>query len=166
MRQYPWKGAFWCCAWSPDGKWVAGATQEKAVHIWEAERAEHLHMPGYPAKVKAMGWTQDGQWLITAAGADLLLWDCSGAGPCGRQPKLQAVHAVGIEFSVIQKTGHLFATGDEEGRLILWDAGLEGDAGLMAVYPGQPSQGLSAAAWSPDGIRLAVGQTDGGLLLF
>lgn len=164
LKTYDWKGAFWYCAWSPDGKWVAGATQEKAVHIWEAETGEHLHMPGYPGKVKFIGWSRDGQWLVTAAAMDLLLWDCSGDGPCGRQPKQLMAHGDTIASCALQHQGSLFASGDESGRLILWDARQPGEDGLIAAFPGESE--IGATAWSPDDKVLAAGSADGSLYLF
>jgi WD40 repeat protein len=164
IKKYEWKGAFWCCSYSPEGRWVAGATQEKAVHIWEAKSAEHLHMPGYPAKVKCMQWTPDSHWLITAAGMDLLLWDCSGQGPCGREPKFLAAHAATIEVCAAQKKGNFFASADEKGRLILWNADLPEEAALAAAYAGEAA--WSAVAWSPDDTCLAAGGADGSFYLF
>jgi WD40 repeat protein len=164
LKKYDWKGAFWCCAWSPDGKWVAGATQEKAVHIWDAETSEHLHMPGYPGKVKFMGWTRDAKWLVTAAGLDLLLWDCSGKGPCGRAPRLLAAHGSSITVCSVQQEGNLFASGDEGGRMILWDVSQEGEAALIAAFSGETE--FSAGSWSQDDQVLALGTADGGLYLF
>lgn len=164
LKTYEWKGAFWCAAWSQDGKWIAGATQEKAVHLWEAETAEHLHMPGYPIKVKLMDFTVDSQWLVTTAGNDVSLWDCSGQGPCGTRPKLLREHEELIQVCALQHETNLCATADEAGLLLVWDANCAEEKMLISEF--KHSAAFSVAAWSNDDRTLALGSADGLLYIF
>ncbi|MDZ4787499.1 MAG: hypothetical protein SH807_00980 [Blastochloris sp.] len=164
LKTYDWKSGFWCSAWSRDGKWVAGGSQEKAVHIWEAETAEHYHMPGYPVKVQWMGFTPDSHWLVTTAGMDISMWDCSGAGPCGRNPKTILEHDAIIEVCALQQHGSLCATADEGGHFLLWDTAQKEKSALIAGF--KQKAGFSAGAWSLGDTVLALGSTDGSVYLF
>lgn len=162
VRSYAWPAALWSCAWSPDGRWVAGGSQEQAVHIWDARSGAHMHMPGYAGKVRLLGWSADSRWLGTAGGADVILWDCSGAGPEGREGKLCAAHGATVVVLAFAPQAAHVATGCAGGRLILWNAEGEDEVVAAAVF----EEPLTALAWSADGMRLAVGTGRGAVAVF
>ncbi|MDR1191518.1 MAG: hypothetical protein LBK60_07640 [Verrucomicrobiales bacterium] len=162
LRTYDWKGALWQGRWSPDGRWVAGGGQEHAVHVWAADSGEHLHMPGYQAKIRALAWSGDGQWLATGNGPDVLLWDCAGAGPAGAAPLMFGAHAQPVTTLDFRHHGALFAAGGKDGALMLWDA--NGGPAPLAAYLG--SAAITLARWSPDDKLLALGTADGDVLVF
>ena len=162
IKSLEWKGALWNCCWSPDGRWVVGGSQENAVHVWNAQTAEHLHMPGYQAKIKALDWSSDSKWLATGNGIDVLLWDCSGKGPDGRQPWMVGVHSEPVTELKFQHGGYLLAAGGRDGKVVLWKAG--GSEEPLAVYMGEDEVG--ALRWSPDDKLLAVGTAAGDVMLF
>ena len=157
-----WKGALWNCRWSPDGRWVCGGSQENAVHVWDAASAEHLHMPGYQSKIRSLDWSSDSKWLATSNGIDVLLWDCSGAGPNGRQPLMFGVHSSAVTEIRFQHRGHLFAAGGKDGKLVLWSA--DGGEEPLAVYVGEDE--VSVIRWAPDDKLVAIGTSTGEVLVF
>ena len=162
IKSFEWKGALWNCRWSPDGRWVVAGSQENAVHVWDARTAEHLHMPGYQGKIRALAWSSDSKWLGTGNGIDVLLWDCSGAGPDGRQPLMVGVHSGPVTELKFQHGGHLFSAGGRDGKVVLWKAG--GGEEPLAVYMGVDE--VSVMRWSPDDKLLAVGTAAGDVLIF
>ena len=49
-------------------------------------------MSGYPARVRSLDWSADGEWLATSGAEQLILWPFqSKDGPMGKQPKVCAV---------------------------------------------------------------------------
>ncbi|MDD5261942.1 MAG: hypothetical protein PHD76_08865 [Methylacidiphilales bacterium] len=162
LKAFEWKGAIWNCRWSPDGRWVCGGSQENAVHIWDAASGMHFHMPGYQSKIRSIDWSADGQWMATSNGIDVLLWDCSGAGPSGRQPAMFGLHSEPVTVIRFQHHGHLFAAGGKDGKLALWNG--DGNEEPLAVYMGKEE--ISAVRWSPDDKLLAAGTASGDVFIF
>ncbi|MDR1303744.1 MAG: hypothetical protein LBK76_00835 [Verrucomicrobiales bacterium] len=161
VRTYDWRGAMWNCRWSPDGRWVCGGSQEHAMHIWAADSGEHLHMPGYQAKIRALDWSGDGKWLATGNGPDVLLWNCAGQGPAGAAPLMFGAHSQSVTELRFRHHGELFAAGGKDGNLMLWDA--NGEPAPLAAFIG--SAPITAARWSPNDKLLAVGDADGGVVV-
>ncbi|MDR2462661.1 MAG: hypothetical protein LBD30_02645 [Verrucomicrobiales bacterium] len=162
LRSYDWKGAMWNCRWSPDGRWVAGGSQENAVHLWDADSGAHLHMPRYQSKIRALDWSGNGKWLATGNGMDVLLWNCSGKGPAGTTPLMFGAHGQAVTEIKFRHHGDVFAAGGKDGNLMLWDA--NGEPEPLAVFTG--SAAITAARWSPDDKLLALGAADGEVLVF
>ena len=54
-----WKGAHIGVAWSPCGRYVVSALQEKELHGWDLVTMQDFRMGGYPRKTQAMAWTAD-----------------------------------------------------------------------------------------------------------
>lgn len=162
LRSYEWAAAIWSCTWSPDGRWVTGGSQENAVHIWDARDGAHLHMPGYPGKVRHQAWSPDSHWLATSGAADIILWDCSGAGPEGRSGRLCAAHNEPVTALAFHPRANHLISGCRGGWLILWNA--DGDDEILgaAVF----DQEISCVAWSPVEDRVAVGTAKGAVALF
>ena len=162
LRSYEWKGAMWNCRWSPDGRWVAGGSQENAVHIWDANSGEHLHMPGYQAKIRALHWSHDSKWLATGNGMDVLLWDCAGKGPNGRAPQMFGAHSRNVTELRFRHQGTVFAAGGKDGNLMIWDA--NGEPEPLAAFIGEAEIGV--VRWSPDDKLLAISTANGGVIIF
>ncbi|MDX6765977.1 MAG: hypothetical protein SFU85_04220 [Candidatus Methylacidiphilales bacterium] len=162
IRRYDWPAALWSCTWSPDGRWVTAGSQEHSVHIWEAASGDHLHMQGYPGKVRLQSWTADSKWLATAGGMDIILWDCSGPGPDGRQGKPFMAHADLVTAMAFHPRNHHLVSGCKAGRLILWNGDGEDEILGAAVL----DQEISTLAWSPVQDRIAVGTAQGSVAVF
>jgi WD40 repeat protein len=162
LRTYEWKGAMWNCRWSPDGRWVAGGSQENAVHIWDANSGEHLHMPGYQAKIRTLDWNHTGKWLATGNGMDVLLWDCSGKGPNGRAPQMFGAHGQNVTGIRFRHGGDVFAAGGKDGNLMIWDA--NGEPEPLAAFIGTAE--IGPVCWSPDDKLVAIGTANGEVIIF
>ncbi|MBO0753549.1 MAG: WD40 repeat domain-containing protein, partial [Bradyrhizobiaceae bacterium] len=86
-----WKGSHLDVTVSPDGRYVVTAMQEPALHGWRVVDGKHMRMTGYSAKVRAMAWTADGNWLVTSGAPQLVLWPFHGKdGPTGKEPLMLA----------------------------------------------------------------------------
>ena len=69
-----WAGSATSVSISPDGRYVACATQDREVHIWDLITNRDFRLGGYRTKVKAMGWTDDAPYLYTTGADAIVAW--------------------------------------------------------------------------------------------
>lgn len=158
----PWKGSHLGLTWSPDGRFVVSATQERELHGWRLEDLLDLKMTGYGAKVRSFSWTADGRWLACSGGPAVTLWDFAGKGPSGRAPhQFGETDGTLVAFVAAHPRLPIVAAAFEDGRVTMGRADNEGEA-PVAELPRAPA-GL---AWSADGRTLLCPTADGTLSLF
>lgn len=160
---FEWKGSPLKLAWAPNGKMLAHGNQDASVHFWYADTGLDLHMSGYPAKVRELSWDFTGRFLVTGGGPGVCVWDCAGKGPEGTTPKMLEGHAGTLTCVAWQRRGFLVASGDEKGRLCLFQPANRAPLVGGATFNGTE---LSALAWSPDDKRLVVGSGVGKVGMF
>lgn len=68
---------------SPDGRWIASASADGTVKIWDAETGEHLDtLVGHMAGVSCVAWAPDSNTLATGSDDKAIrLWDRVTASP-------------------------------------------------------------------------------------
>lgn len=159
---FEWKGSALRLAWSPNGVMLAHGNQDASVHFWYADSGKELHMSGYPAKVRELSWDFTSRFLATGGGDAVCVWDCGGKGPEGTQPNMLSGHST-VSAVAWQRRGFLLASGDDQGRLILWQP-----ANRTPLIGGATFEGtdITAVAWSPDDKLLAVGSGAGTVGVF
>lgn len=156
QKEFPYANSIHALAWSPDGRWLVSGNQDPSVHLWVPAENMELHMSGYEGKVKHLSFDHASRWLATSGGRDACIWDCSGAGPEGREP-LMLPHDAPICAVSFQRSHGLLATGSQDGSLMLWSP--ERKQPLRATIR-MPSA-ATKLAWSPDDRLLAVGTEKG-----
>jgi WD40 repeat protein len=154
-----WKSAYVSLAWSGDGRHLVAGTQESNLIYWPLpfRDEEPLHMSGYAAKVKQLGFDARSRFLATGGGEIVTVWDMAGRGPAGTRPLQLEGHGARVTALAWQRRGQMLATGALDGSLWLWNPAA-GEAGLAARRDGPE---ITALAWSPDDRRLAVATADG-----
>lgn len=160
QRELPYGSAIEALVWSPDGRWLVAGAQDNAVHLWIPEEDQEFHMSGYETKVRELSFSSDSRWLATGGSRDACVWDCTGAGPEGREP-VALPHADRVCAVAFQHAHGLLATAAHDGEVALWSLD-HGEARLAVVKLTNPPTTL---AWSPDDTRLAIGSPKGGLLV-
>lgn len=155
-KSFEWKGSSLVLAWSPNGKYVATGDQDCTVHFWIARKGEDLMMSGYAIKVKQLSWSSDSRYLATGGGDMVTVWDCAGKGPAGSAPISLEGHENKIGAIAFRHAGYLLASGDDDGRVILWS--LDDDATRSSIELGSA---VSAMAWAYDDELLAIGTANG-----
>ena len=148
-------------AFSPDGQLLASGGDDYAFKLWDVPRKRHIatldHINGRTrSQVKAVSFSPNGQLLATA-GIEVKLWDVHT-----RKEIRTLKHGKWVLAVVFSPDGRMLATGDESGRINIWDVQtqqtvvqLDGD--FTAVY---------TLMFSPDGKTLASGGYEGKIELW
>ncbi len=156
QKEFPYANGIHALVWSPDSKWLVSGNQDPSVHLWIPEKDIELHMSGYEGKVKFLSFDQTSRWLATSGGRDACIWDCTGAGPEGREPTMLP-HEAPVCAVAFQPGHGLLATGAQDGTVQLWSP--ERRQPLRATVK-MPSA-ATKFAWSPDDRHLAIGSEKG-----
>jgi WD40 repeat protein len=142
--------------WSPDAKWLVSGNQDPSVHLWIPEQDIELHMSGYETKVKHLAYDHTSRWLATSGGRDCCMWDCSGAGPEGREPAMLP-HDAPICAVQFQHAYGILATASADGTVRLWSPDRAKPLRATVKMPAPATK----LAWSPDDRQLAIGSEKG-----
>ena len=155
-----WKGSHLGALFSPDGRFLITTMQESALHGWRLADGQHMRMSGYPARVRCMSFTVDGEWLATSGAPEVILWPFrTRDGPMGKEPFMLAPGPKDTRVTAVacHPTQALLAAGYSDGMVIL--VRLADAAEVLVSRPaGAP---VSAVAWRGDGKQLAFGTEDG-----
>jgi len=143
-------------AWSPNSRWLVSGNADPSVHLWIPSEDAELHMSGYEGKVKHLSFDITSRWLATSGGRDACLWDCSGAGPEGREPNMLP-HDAPVCALAFQNSHGILATGSLDGTLELWSPERKNPLRATVKMPAAATK----IAWSWDDRYLAVGSTQG-----
>lgn len=161
QKEFAYGNAIYALTWSPDGRWLVAGCHDNAVHLWAPAEDLELHMSGYETRLKELSFSHDSKWLATGGGRDVCVWDCSGAGPEGREP-LQLPQTARTTAVAFQRQHGLLATADGSGAFTLW-APTRKNPMFAEVKMPSPATKL---AWNADDSLLAVGTEQGGLYVF
>lgn len=152
-------------AFTPDGRRVISAGNRDGMKLWDVTAGRRLldFTAAPPAGVFALALVEEGRKVVSA-GADgcVRLWDAhSGAllKELGRTGGKALAVAADPRGNWIAAAGCETAAADAISALLIWDAQGQQKHALHLPYQ------VRALAASPDGQRLAVGGTDGGVRL-
>ena len=155
-KEFAYNNGIQALVWSPDGKWLVSGNQDPSVHLWIPDEDVELHMSGYEGKVKHLSFDHTSHWLATGGGREACIWDCSGAGPEGREPAMFS-HEAPVCATAFQHHHGLLATAAQDGVVMLWSPERKQPLRATVKMP-VPATKL---AWSPDDRFLAIGSEKG-----
>jgi len=161
-RHLAYKGSMLNLHVAGNGRWAAAGCQDGSVHVWKLWSGDDLQMSGYPSKVEHVAYDHTSEWMAVGNGPEITVWDYRGKGPQGRAPKVLSGHDATISALAYQLAGPLLATGDEDGRLLVWHP----TRSTRAIHRIDMACGVSNLGWSPDGTALVVGGADGSVTGF
>ena len=157
QKEFPYANGIATLAWSPpDGRWLVSGNVDPSVHLWLPGEDQEFHMSGYETKVRQISFDHTGQKLATTGGQDVCVWDCSGAGPEGREP-VMLPHDAPLTAVAFQNHHGLLAASSRDGVLQLWSPERPSPLRATVKMPAPATK----LAWSPDDAYLAVGSEKG-----
>ncbi len=156
QKEFPYANGIHALVWSPDSRWLVSGNQDPSVHLWIPAEDVELQMSGYEGKVKELAYDHTSRWLATGGGTECCVWDCSGAGPEGREPAMLP-HESKICAVAFQHSHGLLATASQDGVVQLWSPERKSPLRATVRMPAAATK----LAWSPDDALLAIGSAKG-----
>ncbi len=146
-------------AFSPDGGKMACATQDKSVRVYDLEQAAGYLLEGYPAKVRCLSFSQDGNTLWTGGEQAFVGWPVDASvDPAGREALVFGAFEHGLLGAVAAHPALPLVAGGFDGGVVFLGMPERKAAAPLLVLE---NRRVACLAWSADGRRL-VGGGDGG----
>ena len=145
-------------AWSPDGKFIASASDDTFVQVFEAATgARRLIYRGHIEEVAAVAWSPDGH-LIASAGQDqtVQIWKAASGDEPVFTYKGHTDRVNGLSWS---RDGQLLTSGSDDKSVQVWQSG-NGEG--IFTFLGHTA-GVLCVGWQPDQSSVASGSWDGTL---
>ncbi len=156
-----WPGGHGALAWSPDGKFLISSLQENQLHGWRLSDSKDMRMGGYPAKVKAMAFTDNGAILATSGAGGAVVWPFTGpTGPMGKEAAEIGLSPSGAKTTCVAAAPirPVMAAGFDDGTL--WAANLK--TGKLEKLKSDKGPAITAVAVATDAGAVAFGDEAGG----
>ncbi|KAL7917745.1 hypothetical protein ACQKWADRAFT_317118 [Trichoderma austrokoningii] len=141
-------------AFSPDGKTLASASNDKTVRLWDAATgAPQQTLEGHSDEVWAIAFSPDGKTLASASiDRTVRLWDAATGAP---QQTLEG-HSDWVRVIAFSPDGKTLASASIDRTVRLWDTATGAPQQTLEGHSGS----VLAIAFSPDGKTLASASDD------
>jgi WD40 repeat protein len=149
---------------SPDGKRLAGASEDWTVKVWDAATGQQaLTLKGHKGAVTSVAYSPDGKRLASGSG----IWDPKQGSYVSGEVKVWDVatgqllltlkgHTGDVTSVAFSPDGKRLVSGSHDKTLKVWDAATGQEALTLKGHTGD----VTSVAFSPDGKRLASASKD------
>jgi len=154
MTLYGHSGSVTCVAWSPDRRWLASASGDKTIKVWDAATGAELRtLTGHSSYTSSVAFSPDGTRLASASGDQTIkVWDAA----TGAELRTLIGHTQFVNSVAFSPDGTRLASGSYDNTIKVWDAATGAE---LRTLTGHTSL-VNSVAFNPDGTRLASGSED------
>jgi WD40 repeat protein len=134
---------------SPDGKWLAAASEDKNISLWNLSTGGyHGCLHGHTDRIPALAWHPSGKYLVSAGwDTSARVWDAGTLQPI----IILNSHALQVEAMAFSRDGRWLACADSGQTIHIWDFDQKKTVHKLKIGAGE----IGTLAFSPDGKFLA-----------
>jgi len=140
-------------AFSPDGRRIVTASNDKSARVWDAATGRQLAVLGQDEPVRTAAYSPDGRRIVTAsADQTARIWNADTY----KLLRVLSGHVDHVWSAAFSPDGRRIVTASFDQTVRVWDADT---AKQLAVLSGHGDD-VWWAAWSPDGRRIVTASLD------
>lgn len=144
-------------AWSPDGKYIATASWDHTVQVWDASNGKLVFTyAGHTDIVYALAWSPNGKYLASGSGDNTVqVWDASNGHTIATYTGHHGL-VVALAWSHDSKE---IVSGSWDDTAQIWNAST--GIHIATLYDPGNNEFIAAVSWSPNDRQIAAGSWGG-----